>query len=233
MGAPNSVFRGRHIWSDYFLASTATELSATALYDYNESNAGFTCLRGATGVTFSMPAASTAGAYGDGMGFRVRSQKASPDVEMLSLFTAQIANEQIPGWWARGNGTFGTTGTSGQDGGCIKIEALQGATEQLRFWNEAGTNVVNAAVDWTAADWWIRLAFIGTRAYARAWLATGIEPTTWHIDGSLTVAPGSGRHFGCGMTGGNSGTVDFTHIIKQLHVWDLGNRTHVGRRRWR
>lgn len=211
-------------------SETLTGAGALGLpnYTYRESNAGFSATLGGTGCTFSLPAASTAGGYADWASARVVTVGEAA-MEGLMLFTAQTTNEQFMGLWLRGDGL--NTQSKIQDDNSYWLETYQ-TGNQLRLWKMqagVGTPIGTSAKVWTAEDWYLRFAVVGSALYARAWAASGAEPGTWDIQiADASIA--SGTRCGFGLNGGNSGAVTFSQLVKSVSFWVSSGRRGVYRR---
>ena len=226
MSKLDSVFGGRLVWHDRFLGdgTANSELSLSSRYTYTETTANFTAQRGTTGVTLNMAAADTAGGYVDKQHVRCRYLTIGGNQEMLCKFTGVTGVEQFPIFWLRGNGTVASSPLGAADDTCYywQHDVQGGILQCLRVSASAqvqvGTNHTFAA---SASDMWIRCAAVGTNLYSRIWLDSSNEPTSWSTAGGSNTEVPRGSHFGFGFSGGNSGIVTFTDLVKELYVWDL------------
>lgn len=222
----DSFFGGRMVWYDRFLGNGAagSEVALVPGYTYTETNAGFTAIRGANGMTLSQPAAATAGAYADKQHLRARYLTIGGNMEMLCRYTGVLGAtaEQFPIFWLRGNGTVGTAPLGSGDADCYycQQDTLNNIFQMWRVSASAQTQVgSNFAFTSVAADIWIRFAVVGTGQYGKIWQDGTSEPV-WGITGA-NVDIVRGSHFGLGFSGGNSGVVQFDNLVKELYVWDL------------
>lgn len=225
MSKLDSTLGGRLVWFDRFLGNGAagSEVALAPQYVYTETNAGFTAIRGTTGMTMSMPAASTAGAYADKQHLRCKYLVLGANIEMLCRYTGVTsATEQFPIFWLRGNGTVAGAALAACDGTCYYVQQ-QPASNNIdveRVSASAQVSLGTAAFTAVAADLWIRFAANGTNVYAKIWQEGLSEPADWGVKASNAEIP-RGNHFGIGFSGGNSGIVQFDNVVKELYVWDL------------
>lgn len=219
------IFGTRLVLSESFFSTTSSPVN-DARWEYIRTNAAFTASMISTEcIQFTISAAQSAGGYADMFRLRTRRPTSFPldNVELLCLFTsiAGGGTEQFMEIGCRGSGDQGA-----RDSTYMFVEASY-MGNQIRLWRSTGgsfSNITNASVSWTAADWYMRFVALGNRFLAKAWAAANPEPTAWDIDTTDTTNAGirGGGTVVFGLNGGNSGTTTWTQDVKEFHVWDIG-----------
>ncbi len=224
MSKLDSTFGGRLVWFDRFLGdgSAGSEVALAPQYVYTETNAGFTSIRGATGMSMVIPAASSVGGYTDKQHLRCKYLTLGANIEMLMRYTGVTGTEQFPIIWLRGNGTVAGSNLGAADDTCYYMQQtpLTNSLDIERVSASAQTSLGTFAFTAVAADLWMRLAAVGTNIYGKIWQEGTSEPADWGIKAANAEIP-RGNHFGIGLSGGNDPNTTWTHVVKELYVWDL------------
>lgn len=226
MSIPTSAFNGLLVYSDDFVVN-ATENTATTHQRFSLINENPTSMaqqmiaanRGC--LRFIVTAANSVGAYGDYCCLHLTRIPQLPNMEILVRWV--IPSTTIEQYFfvnvrcdlVSDSGAVPTNGYAFQH-----VSPVAGGDANIRK-NVAGTDTFLVGDDrtLTSGDCWLRGFVRGSTIGVRTWQSTDPEPRHW-VTVEDTDLPGRG-YVTVGLSGGNSGTDNFTMDMMELHVWDL------------
>lgn len=226
----DSVTGWGEIFSACWLSSSSSAVN-DGLMEYQRTNAGFTAALQPTGLELQITSALSAGGYADRISMRPRhvADWLTADFEVLCKFTS-IAGGGVEMFLEIGIGGESENDSRDSNYNFIEVNYLG---NQLRLWRMAAatpTNLQNAAVTWTAAEWAFRWIRIGPRFVARAWATAGPEPADWPIDFVDTTPPvPQAGAIAIALNGGNSGAVTWTQLVKEVTIWSQPAKAFLAR----